>query len=83
MNAARERLYLLYERSDEAGKPKVQSHYLMDILQKAKNISTALHGRDQKTPLSPPSQGKEKGLLITPFNSPFARERGRVIDHPL
>jgi len=39
LNAARERLYLLYERSDEAGKPKVQSHYLMDILQKAKNIS--------------------------------------------
>ncbi|MBI2556843.1 MAG: exodeoxyribonuclease V subunit gamma, partial [Planctomycetes bacterium] len=41
LNAARERLYLLYERSDEAGKPKVQSHYLMDILQKVKNISIA------------------------------------------
>src|SRR3989338_709272 len=54
LNAARERLYLLYERSDEAGKPKVQSHYLMDILQKVKNISTALHGHDQKTPLFPP-----------------------------
>lgn len=54
LNAARERLYLLYERSDEAGKPKVQSHYLMDILQKVKNISTALHGYDQKTPLFPP-----------------------------
>ncbi|HHT9122012.1 MAG TPA: PD-(D/E)XK nuclease family protein [Candidatus Wunengus sp. YC63] len=39
LNAARERLYLLYERSDEAGKPKVQSHYLMDILQRIKNIS--------------------------------------------
>jgi len=39
LNAARERLYLLYERSDEAGKPKVQSHYLMDILQKVKTIS--------------------------------------------
>jgi len=39
LNAARERLYLLYERSDEAGKPKVQSHYLMDIFQKVKNIS--------------------------------------------
>ena len=39
LNAARERLYLLYERSDEAGKPKVQSHYLMDMLQKVKNIS--------------------------------------------
>src|SRR3990167_8382559 len=54
LNAARERLYLLYERSDEAGKPKVQSHYLMDMLQKVKNISTALHGHDQKTPLFPP-----------------------------
>jgi len=40
LNAARERLYLLYERSDEAGKPKVQSHYLMDMLQKVKNTST-------------------------------------------
>src|SRR3972149_2767105 len=39
LNAAQEQLYLLYERSDEAGKPKVQSHYLMDILQKVKNIS--------------------------------------------
>ena len=28
--------------------------------------------RNQKTPLFPPSQGIEKGLLITPFNSPFA-----------
>ncbi len=54
LNAARERLYLLYERSDEAGKPKIQSHYLMDILQKVKNTSTALHSHDQKTPLSPP-----------------------------
>ncbi len=66
LNAARERLYLLYERSDEAGKPKVQSHYLMDMLQKVKNISTTLHSHDQKTPLSPP----------------FARERERVIDYP-
>ena len=41
LNAAQEQLYLLYERSDEAGKPKVQSHYLMDILQKVKNISIA------------------------------------------
>ena len=73
LNAARERLYLLYERSDEAGKPKVQSHYLMDILQKIKNISTALHGHDQKTPLSPPSQGKEKGLLITPLQFPLRK----------
>ncbi len=38
LNAARERLYLLYERSDEAGKPKIQSHYLMDMLQKVKTI---------------------------------------------
>lgn len=38
LNAARERLYLLYERSDEAGKPRVQSHYLMDILQTLKGI---------------------------------------------
>ncbi|MDO8743946.1 MAG: exodeoxyribonuclease V subunit gamma [Candidatus Brocadiaceae bacterium] len=66
LNAARERLYLLYERSDEAGKPKVQSHYLMDILQKVKNISTALHGHDQKTPLFPP----------------FAREGERIVDYP-
>ncbi|MBV6519729.1 MAG: hypothetical protein DCC43_09850 [Candidatus Brocadia sp.] len=36
LNAARERLYLLYERSDEAGKPRVQSHYLMDIIQTMK-----------------------------------------------
>jgi hypothetical protein len=33
LNTARERLYLFFERSDEAGKPKVQSHYLMDFLQ--------------------------------------------------
>lgn len=39
LNAARERLYLIHERSDEAGKPKVQSHYLMDIFQNLKNIS--------------------------------------------
>lgn len=39
LNAAGERLYLLHERSDEAGKPKVQSHYLMDILQNMKGIS--------------------------------------------
>ncbi|TVM03803.1 MAG: hypothetical protein CV087_03610 [Candidatus Brocadia sp. WS118] len=38
LNAARERLYLLHERSDEAGKPRVQSHYLMDMLQTMKGI---------------------------------------------
>ncbi|MFN3531640.1 MAG: PD-(D/E)XK nuclease family protein [Candidatus Brocadia sp.] len=41
LNAAGERLYLLYERSDEAGKPKVQSHYLMDIQQNMKGICVA------------------------------------------
>lgn len=39
LNAAQERLYLLYERSDEAGKPKVPSHYLMDIFQSLKATS--------------------------------------------
>lgn len=39
LNAAQERLYLLHERSDEAGKPKVQSHYLMDIFQNMKSTS--------------------------------------------
>ncbi|HHT9130683.1 MAG TPA: PD-(D/E)XK nuclease family protein, partial [Candidatus Brocadiaceae bacterium] len=43
LNAARERLYLLYERSDEAGKPKIPSHYLMDIRQNIKKPS------DEKT----------------------------------
>ncbi|MDR4507793.1 MAG: exodeoxyribonuclease V subunit gamma [Candidatus Brocadiaceae bacterium] len=38
LNSAREKLYLLYERSDEAGKPKIPSHYLVDILQKLKEI---------------------------------------------
>lgn len=41
LNAAGERLYLLHERSDEAGKPKVQSHYLMNIQQNMKGISVA------------------------------------------
>lgn len=41
LNAAGERLYLLHERSDEAGKPKVQSHYLMDIQQNMKGLSVA------------------------------------------
>lgn len=40
LNAARERLYLLYERSDEAGKPKIPSHYLMDIMQDIHGAST-------------------------------------------
>ena len=36
-------------------------------------IITAQHYRNQKTPLFPPSQWKEKGLLITPFNSPLRK----------
>ncbi|MEP9412431.1 MAG: exodeoxyribonuclease V subunit gamma [Candidatus Brocadia sp.] len=40
LNAAGERLYLLHERSDEAGKPKVQSHYLIDILQNMRGTSS-------------------------------------------
>ncbi|WKZ15926.1 MAG: exodeoxyribonuclease V subunit gamma [Candidatus Jettenia caeni] len=39
LNAARERIYLLYQRSDEAGKPRVPSHYLMDILQNIHDIT--------------------------------------------
>ncbi|MBM4054631.1 MAG: hypothetical protein FJ264_08165 [Planctomycetes bacterium] len=38
LNAAQERLYLLYERSDETGKPKTPSHYIMDIRQNIKRI---------------------------------------------
>ncbi|MCF6150031.1 MAG: hypothetical protein E3K37_15375 [Candidatus Kuenenia sp.] len=38
LNAAQERLYLLYERSDEAGKPKTPSHYIMDIRQNIKRL---------------------------------------------
>ncbi|HHT9138612.1 MAG TPA: PD-(D/E)XK nuclease family protein [Candidatus Wunengus sp. YC60] len=75
LNAARERLYLLYERSDEAGKPKVQSHYLMDILQNIKSTSTLLHGHDKKTPLSPPfARGDTEGCNETFLTYP--RENG-------
>lgn len=48
LNAAREHLYLLHERSDESGKPKVQSHYLMDIFQNMKSTSaTATYLREK------------------------------------
>jgi len=33
LNAAKEHLYLLYERTDEEGKPRAPSHYLLDIFQ--------------------------------------------------
>jgi ATP-dependent helicase/DNAse subunit B len=49
LNAARERLYLLYERSDETGKPKVQSHYLLDVLQTIKSTSTARNVSKEKS----------------------------------
>lgn len=48
LNAAGERLYLIHERSDEAGKPKVQSHYLMDILQNIRRISGAAEKPQEK-----------------------------------
>lgn len=48
LNAARERLYLLYERSDEAGKPKVKSHYLMDILQTIQGMSSLTKGPGER-----------------------------------
>lgn len=44
LNAAEERLYLLYERSDESGKPKVLSHYLMDIIQKVEGSPASAAG---------------------------------------
>ncbi len=39
LNAAGDRLYLLYERSDEKGKPKVLSHYLLDIIKRLRGTS--------------------------------------------
>ncbi len=44
LNAAEEHLYLLYERSDESGKPKVLSHYLMDIIQKIEGTPASAEG---------------------------------------
>lgn len=44
LNAAEERLYLLYERSDESGKPKVLSHYLTDVLQKIEGTPASAAG---------------------------------------
>ncbi len=49
LNAAGERLYLLHERSDEAGKPRVQSHYLMDILQAMKGIPAIIKAPQKKS----------------------------------
>lgn len=41
-NSARERLYLLCERSDEAGNPMAPSHYLTDIMQNVKGLPDIL-----------------------------------------
>lgn len=51
LNAAQERIYLLYERSDEAGKPKTPSHYIMDILQNIKGIHTRNEDKENKSPV--------------------------------
>ncbi|MEK6729371.1 MAG: PD-(D/E)XK nuclease family protein, partial [Planctomycetota bacterium] len=73
LNAAEERLYLLYERSDESGKPKVLSHYLTDIIQKVEGTTTSAAGsmewQQQKTYI--PRGIKEKlcnkeSRLLTP-----------------
>ncbi|MCF6158072.1 MAG: hypothetical protein E3K32_05765 [wastewater metagenome] len=48
INSARERLYLLYERSDETGKPKIPSHYLADILQNRNDPSAATENAKEK-----------------------------------
>ncbi len=50
LNAAEERLYLLYERSDESGKPKVLSHYLMDIIQKVEGAPASAEGSMERQP---------------------------------
>ncbi len=42
LNASSERLYLLHERSDEAGKPKVSSHYLMEIVRNIERVSVEM-----------------------------------------
>ncbi len=49
LNAARERLYLLYERSDETGRTKVPSHYLLDIIQRLRGASTIGKGHREKS----------------------------------
>ena len=73
LNAAEEHLYLLYERSDESGKPKVLSHYLMDIIQKVEGAPASAAGgmecQQQKTYV--PRGMKEKlynkeSRLLTP-----------------
>lgn len=49
LKAAGEQLYLLFERSDEAGKPKVPSHYLMDILHNMKGTSATRNDFPEKS----------------------------------
>jgi len=73
LNAAEEHLYLLYERSDESGKPKVLSHYLMDIIQKIEGapVSAAGSMERQKQKTYVPRGIKEKlcnkeSRLLTP-----------------
>ncbi|HQU30634.1 MAG: exodeoxyribonuclease V subunit gamma [Planctomycetia bacterium] len=73
LNAAREQLYLLYKRSDESGKPKIQSHYLIDILQTLKKLFPPTKDSGEKPPyeIYVPRSIKEKLckqelLLLTP-----------------
>ncbi len=71
LNAAEEHLYLLYERSDESGKPKVLSHYLMDIIQKIEGTSASAAGNREKQKTYVPRGIKEKicnkeSRLLTP-----------------
>lgn len=49
LNAARERLYLFYERSDETGRPKIPSHYLLDIIQRLRGTSAVKEGLGEKS----------------------------------
>ncbi|HJW86941.1 MAG TPA: PD-(D/E)XK nuclease family protein [Candidatus Brocadiaceae bacterium] len=71
LNAAEEHLYLLYERSDESGKPKVLSHYLMDIIQKIAGTPASAEGNREKQKTYVPRGIKEKicnkeSRLLTP-----------------
>ncbi len=71
LNAAEERLYLLYERSDESGKPKVLSHYLMDIIQKIEGMSAPEADSIERQKIYVPRGIKEKlcnkeSRLLTP-----------------
>lgn len=49
LNAAREQLYLIYERSDEAGKPEIQSHYLMEIVRNMQRTSVGVKTYKEKS----------------------------------